>query len=417
MFLNLCVILLAFLPSLAFSHVNPPSHLMHLIDPSIDVIKVIRSVINHYHDTPSTLAKAYWTIVNLSIYAPHKEQVLSHDLSILHKILDSIRQWPKHKQLQHRGFFALINLNNHAGRVQRQSEIQNIMGQRRNLLLLLKAVFKFEKDEKILRSLLALLRIVAFENPKNINSIREMGFVLFLLRAIRKHWPPSSKYRPQSVSMANPQTAQTGPHINVEVVDLAFLTLHILNTSYPQEMQLLKDKYKLHLLESPKLKWLMTKEEEEALMQSDADQRKTTPLQNSTTAAATTTSNIPSSMSSSTTPTASASSSSSSSSFQFNRFPFESAVPVSISSRLTNESWSDWHRAEELAIREHTRSFAPYRTQLLLHAIRNGLLPGMTEAGVRTLVERLEEAERAEAEREERERNGLHEDSDLESID
>ena len=71
-------------------------------------IQLVLNTITSNCDSAETLAKAFWCMVNMSLYDKHKQTLI--DAGGVQHILKALRNFPDHEELQYRACFAIINL-------------------------------------------------------------------------------------------------------------------------------------------------------------------------------------------------------------------------------------------------------------------------------------------------------------------
>ena len=71
-------------------------------------IQLVLETIASNRTSAETLAKAFWCMVNMSLYDKHKQTLI--DSGGVQHILKALQDFPHHQELQYRACFAIINL-------------------------------------------------------------------------------------------------------------------------------------------------------------------------------------------------------------------------------------------------------------------------------------------------------------------
>jgi hypothetical protein len=62
-------------------------------------IELVLQVLTLHVDSPLVMAKAFWSLVNMSLYDPFKDKIIGG--GGIHKIIEAMRRFPDHIELQY----------------------------------------------------------------------------------------------------------------------------------------------------------------------------------------------------------------------------------------------------------------------------------------------------------------------------
>lgn len=127
---------------------------------------VVMSIINRYSHVPSTLSRAYWSLVNLCLLERNKEFVI--ESRGIEKIVKSMKDFPEDEELQFRACFVLTNLCSS----QSSKNLVRLLG---GIPFLLKILENSQNDNIRLRCACNLIACLCWSNPENARVVRSHG--------------------------------------------------------------------------------------------------------------------------------------------------------------------------------------------------------------------------------------------------
>jgi len=145
------------------THVTNSANINAIVDCS--GIDLVLQIIRTHADKPSTMAKAFWCMVNLSLYEQHKQQIVdSHGVEL---ILDALRNFPSNRELQYRACFAIINLAI-------KPDVKNRIRELNGIELILEGMKGFSECMLFQRCATVVLRSLAWKSQENCRLIRQL---------------------------------------------------------------------------------------------------------------------------------------------------------------------------------------------------------------------------------------------------
>lgn len=144
-------------------HMRNTTNINSIVD--LGGIDAVLNIIQTHKDKPSTMAKAFWCMVNLSLYEGHKQAIV--EKRGVEIILEALRNFPSNRELQYRACFAIINL---AIKPDVKEKIRELNG----IALVLEGMRTFPDCALFQRCATVVLRSLAWKSEENCRIIRQL---------------------------------------------------------------------------------------------------------------------------------------------------------------------------------------------------------------------------------------------------
>lgn len=129
-------------------------------------IQLVINAIETHAAVASTLAKAFWALVNLSLNDVHKAEIVR--LGGIEKIIAAMRRFPLNMETQYRACFALINLAI-------KTEVKNTIRELGGVPLILDGMKEFPTNFNFQKTACIVIRSLAWNSDTNARLIRSLG--------------------------------------------------------------------------------------------------------------------------------------------------------------------------------------------------------------------------------------------------
>jgi hypothetical protein len=128
-------------------------------------IELVMQCLELHAEHPLVLAKAFWALVNMSLYDPFKDKIVGG--GGIQKIVAAMRRFPDHIELQYRSCFALINLCI-------KMVVKDLVRELDGIRLVIDGMTRFPKHLLFQRCACVVLRSLAWNSSANGRMIRDL---------------------------------------------------------------------------------------------------------------------------------------------------------------------------------------------------------------------------------------------------